>query len=561
METSDPKYKHKPSEKHTLEEVLKSLQDLIRNDLAEGASGMAKPESAPAESHQREGTAPGTTETKPRRDNTIGLREDFAPVSPGSGPVNLDAVMRSLKDLIGNELNVGEAPQPAETISASTHEEYLATEEKIEEYVPEELTRLDDVPDLSDASDTQESGSATPPQAESLAPEEIEETLPQGFTPLDEELTLEELAEAAPPPPALSETPDLPGKISPELVVEPEVTPPPSVPEAPLAMDDDIVPGTQQEMFPEEPPPIVLRVPPLDAKTTPAPEPAPEPETPAAPAVVTPESEEDKSNTGQALPTIEVEESFDTGNYFDTAKPPAENSPSVSEEIIDLDVEISSAPETTPPAGETSPATPADASPAPEPPAAPVEKKITLEIASEPALDNAQNRAAVDFDTLGLEPSQPEPTPPPIATETSAPEAELPVIVVEPDLSPALEPETPKATETAPVMETRAETAPGVEPSPAPVESATPGAPESFNLDDIPVLNEVVAPPAGSVATPTTPPAPPLPAPDRARDLVVRAVAKLNVEMRKTGGAGLDTKTILRLQQLIRQELEKSGEK
>jgi hypothetical protein len=31
--------------------------------------------------------------------------------------------------------------------------------------------------------------------------------------------------------------------------------------------------------------------------------------------------------------------------------------------------------------------------------------------------------------------------------------------------------------------------------------------------------------------------------------------------MRKTGGAGLDTKTILRLQQLIRQELEKNGEK
>jgi hypothetical protein len=63
------------------------------------------------------------------------------------------------------------------------------------------------------------------------------------------------------------------------------------------------------------------------------------------------------------------------------------------------------------------------------------------------------------------------------------------------------------------------------------------------------------------VPTPATPPAPPLPAPDRARDLVVRAVAKLNVEMRKTGGAGLDTKTILRLQQLIRQELEKSGDK
>jgi hypothetical protein len=352
----------------------------------------------------------------------------------------------------------------------------------------------------------------------------------------------------------LPETPDLPGEISPELLVEPELTPPPLVPEAPLTMDDDTVPGTQQEMFLEEAPLIELRVPPLlDAKTTPAPEPAPEPETPAAPTVVTPESEEDKSNTGQALPTIEVEESFDTGNYFDTAKPPAENPPSVSEEIIDLDVEISSAPETTPPAVETSPATPADASPAPEPPAAPVEKKITLEIASEPVLDNAQNRASVDFDTLGLEPAQPEPTP--------APEAELPVIIVEPDLSPAPEPETPKAPEVAPATEIKAETAPEAEPPAAPAEPDATDTPPSFNLDDIPVLNEVVAPPAGSVPTPTTSPAPPLPAPDRARDLVVRAVAKLNVEMRKTGGAGLDTKTILRLQQLIRQELEKSGEK
>ena len=78
------------------------------------------------------------------------------------------------------------------------------------------------------------------------------------------------------------------------------------------------------------------------------------------------------------------------------------------------------------------------------------------------------------------------------------------------------------------------------------------------------MLHEVVAPPAGGALVhgprpPTT--VPPLPAPDRARDIVVRAVAKLNVEMRKSGGAGLDTKTILRLQQLIRRELEKDGEK
>jgi len=599
METSDPKYKHKPSEKHTLEEVLKSLQDLIRNDLAESASGAAKPGSTPAASHQHEGASSGAADAKPRRDNTSSLREDFAPVAPGSGPVNLDAVMRSLKDLIGNELNVGDAPPPApaDTTSASTHEEYLATEEKIEEYVPEELGRLDDVSDPGDESAAPESGPASPPPAEPFAPDEtieetlpqgftpldeeltleelaeatppqaegpeeiIEETLPQGFTPLDEELTLEELAETVPPPPALSETPDLPGEISPELLVEPEVTPPPSAPEAPLAINDSIVSGTQQEMFLEEPPPIELRMPPPDAKTAPVTEPAPVPETPVAPAVGTPETEMDKSNTGQVLPTIDVEESLDTGNYFDTAEPPAENPPPASEELISLDVEFTSAPETTAPAMETSPATPADASPAPEPPAAPVEKKITLEIVSGPVLDDPQNRSAVDFDNLGLEPSSPEPTPPPIATETPAPETELPVIVVEPDLSPAPEPETLKAPEKASSTEIRAGTTPTAEPPPAPVESASKGAPESFALDDIPVLNEVVAPPAGSVPTPTTPPTPPLPAPDRARDLVVRAVAKLNVEMRKTGGTGLDTKTILRLQQLIRQELEKNGEK
>jgi hypothetical protein len=185
-----------------------------------------------------------------------------------------------------------------------------------------------------------------------------------------------------------------------------------------------------------------------------------------------------------------------------------------------------------------------------------VEKKITLEVVSGPLLDEPQGRSAVDFDTLGLEPPPPEPSPPPLATATPAPEDELPVMAVEPDLSPAPQPETPKPEETTLVAETNKQSAPVAATPPSPP------APSIFNLDDIPVLNEVVAPPAGSVPA-TKPDAPPstLPAPDRARDLVVRAVAKLNVEMRKTGGAGLDTKTILRLQQLIRQELEKDREK
>jgi hypothetical protein len=359
-------------------------------------------------------------------------------------------------------------------------------------------------------------------------------------------LTIEKPMEATPST-AAPVMPEPPGEISPELAVEPELQPPPAA-EIPRAMDAGIAPGTQQELFLDEPPPIELRLPPSAVPAAPAAEPAPEPETPAAPAVSAPELKLDKE---PALPTIEVEESVEAGNYFETAQPPVENPPAASEELIVLDAEISGAPEPAPAAVEPPPATSADTAPAAEPPAMPAEKKITLEVVSGPLLDEPQSRSAVDFDTLGLESPPPEPAPPPEAPAASAPEDELPVMAVEPDLSPAPGPDTPKPTETTTVVETSGQ-----------AEAETPPAPSTFNLDDIPVLNEVVAPPAGSVpaAKPDAPPST-LPAPDRARDLVVRAVAKLNVEMRKTGGAGLDTKTILRLQQLIRQELEKSGEK
>ncbi|MEW6331560.1 MAG: hypothetical protein AB1560_08875, partial [Pseudomonadota bacterium] len=332
----------------------------------------------------------------------------------------------------------------------------------------------------------------------------------------------------------------------------PSRPPPPA--RAPPAADAGAAPGTQQEMFLEEPPPIELRLPPSGAPAAPAAEPVTEPETAATPVTGTPEMKPDKSDAESALPTIEVEESLEAGNYFDATQPPAENTPPASEELITLDVEFTGEPETTAPAMETSPVTPTDAPPAPEPPAAPAEKKLTLAIVSGPLLDDPQSKPSVDFDTHGLEP------PPPAAPATPAPEAELPVIAIEPDLSPA--PETPKTMEVAPVAQIGAETAPA-EASPAtPAEPPAAAPPPAFNIDDIPVLNEVVAPPAGSVpaAKPDTPPGT-LPVPDRARDLVVRAVAKLNVEMRKSGGTGLDTKTILRLQQLIRQELEKDREK
>ena len=173
METTDPKYKHKPSEKHTLEEVLKSLQDLIRNDLLDNNQAAAG----------KSGSAPIPSEEKPPREYTAPVREDFAPVNPAAGPVNLDAVMRSLKDLVSNELNVGGEPATAEESSPSQAEDHDAPENLADEFVP-----------------------------------------------LDEELTFEESMEIVPPPLTAPSMPEIPGEISAEMLSEPEAEAAPSPP-------------------------------------------------------------------------------------------------------------------------------------------------------------------------------------------------------------------------------------------------------------------------------------------------------------------------------------------
>ncbi len=583
METNDPKYKHKPSEKHTLEEVLKSLQDLIRNDLEESAPGAAKPEPAPA----------AARDAVSRDENTAVRREDFAPQSPGAGPVNLSAVMRSLNDLIGNELNVGDEPAPEGTTAATTHEEFLATDNGIEEYIPEELGRLDDELDISEGLVLPEPEMLAAP-VESLAPdtgiepaplaeappepvaplddEIILESFPEEMVPLDEELTLEEPLEIEPAP-VEAATPELPGEISPELLDEAVSTPPPPAPEIPPPMNAKAAPGFQQELLLEEPPPIELRMPPspeIVVVSKPAAEPVTE---------KTPDAAE------SALLSIEVEESPDAGDYFDVATLPAETMAAEPEAVLDFDVEISVEPENAPLSIETPLATPVDATPVVEtsaetlPAAEPAEQKITLEIIDLPLDESTNNWPSVDFDTLVTEPAIPEPVTAPVGTEATAPEAEPPTLTAEPEPvtpteavtappaaesppGPATEPETPEPVEAAPVSPSTAESAPQAEAPPVAVEPAATSTPESPNLDDIPVLNEVVAPPAGSAPAkpPVSPAAVAPPASDPTRDVVVRAVARLNVEMRKTGGTGLDTKTILRLQQLMRQELEK-GEK
>lgn len=527
METSDPKYKHKPSEKHTLEEVLKSLQDLIRNDLLDNNQAAA----------EKSGSAPIPSEEKPPREYTAPVREDFAPVNPAAGPVNLDAVMRSLKDLVSNELNVGGEPAAAEESSPARTEDHEASENLADE-----------------------------------------------FAPLDEELTFEESMEIVPPPRTAPTMPEIPGEISAEMLSEPEaeaaLSPPAPAPVPEI--EATIAPGTQHQLLLEEAPPSAAEPEPSTPDLAPKLELEPETGTDGIAPETTQETavQDFPDVSGDKLPTIDVEETFDENAYLEAAARQAETSPAdtrETQEIILSTLGSSLDLETAPPANGEAQVPAKNIAPTSE--STPDKPEIKLEIADEQATENLQTIPSVDFDAVEFELPHEEPPPPSRTIETPAPADESsPVatdasLVQEITLEPGPVEIQPPSAETKPGATPEAENVPDTATTPpatgethtsAPATPTTPETPEPFNLDDIPVLHEVVAPPAGSAlagepVSPTT--EPPLPAPDRARDIVVRAVAKLNVEMRKSGGAGLDTKTILRLQQLIRRELEKDGEK
>jgi len=79
--------------------------------------------------------------------------------------------------------------------------------------------------------------------------------------------------------------------------------------------------------------------------------------------------------------------------------------------------------------------------------------------------------------------------------------------------------------------------------------ASAPRAPEQtkINWDDIPVLNEVVMSPAA--------PAPSLPPDTAARDIALKAVARLNIELRKAGNPPLPPAIIDRLEHILRETL------
>jgi hypothetical protein len=146
--------------------------------------------------------------------------------------------------------------------------------------------------------------------------------------------------------------------------------------------------------------------------------------------------------------------------------------------------------------------------------------------------DAAQAAEAVTPDDLGVPAPESEPPSPP---------ADLPAEEETTLASPA---------------EEAAEAAPFIEEHPAESDSAETFAHE-LAFDDIPVLQDMVTPPpAGSPAADDSAPAMD---PQKLRDLSIRAVARLNIELRKQGEPPLDARLIDRLQRLLREEMEKTG--
>jgi hypothetical protein len=86
---------HKPSETHTLDEVLKSLQDLIRNELLDAEP---KPPPPPKPRYGKVGRPRKVVEPKP----PLPTKQEMLAAHT---PLNLDQVMASLRALVSEELS------------------------------------------------------------------------------------------------------------------------------------------------------------------------------------------------------------------------------------------------------------------------------------------------------------------------------------------------------------------------------------------------------------------------------------------------------------------------
>jgi hypothetical protein len=594
MTTDDQKSKHKPSGKVTLEDVLKSLQDMIHTDLLESEHVSQTPPAAKPDNIPRE--------EKPPKEREAPAIEDFASPSPATGPVNLGAVMRTLKDLVNNELNVGDEASSSDNAGSASPELHEPEAEASSEIEASPADAEDDF--LDSLASLSEDVSLPAPEAVSESASPAPEIEAVEFEAASEEI------EAAPLP------------VDPSGMVQPDISEP-----------DEIVLETETPQFKTEPEPIEAAALPFDTSDTTI--------TPAGEILATSSAEGEAGQTEQQAP-----KSKRSGK--NTPPGGLQHELLLDEAIAHVEAPTIPAPGATPPTVADSEVTPVTETPAPledtniemvsmesspEPESPPefllpdavleipdientqapsVLDWAAMEIELDAPAQKTQNTPAIDFDAITLdEPSEEsapavpeaeilstESTPAPSAADTAVDEIKMETLTPQAMSMPSIDfntasPEKPKeesqpavpsstplalkddspmpsvefspspTTPAKPTQETLsvAETkTPAVEPSRKPA-TAPVEPPKPPKRDDIPVLQDVVDAPAGKMTAKEPIAKTPSPTPDHARDAVIRAVAKLNIELRKAGGSGLDPKLINRLQQYMREELEKSTKK
>ncbi len=268
--------------------------------------------------------------------------------------------------------------------------------------------------------------------------------------------------EIVPPPLTAPTMPEIPGEISAEMLSEPEAEAAPSLPAPVPEVEANIAPSTQHQLLFEEAPPPAIELEPSTPDLTPNLELEPETGTDG----ITPEMMQETAVqdfpevSGDKLPTIDVEETFDENAYFEAEARQTEASSTdtqETQEIILSALGASLGPETTPPANGEAQVPAENLAPASE--SASGKPEIKLEIADEPATEYLLNIPSVDFDTIEFE--LPREAPPPSQTiEAPAPADESSPVATDATLAQELTLES----EPAAVQPPSAETMPGAIP-------------------------------------------------------------------------------------------------
>jgi hypothetical protein len=641
--------KHKPNEKHTLDEVLKSLNDLVRgevldkagpppapapkkasepppmadmsdiirsleslldNDLGNKPAAKATPTIAPATPVHQSSPAPTPTikpaipvapaRTKDRTADPDYLSE--AEIIKALEEINFDSdtdvapVPAAAMDVTADDLTVGDAFDMSvlETIDipSTPDSETAAVPETI--VTPEAVVTTKTIPSeeilLDDVVVTEET---IAPLAELEQPEPPAPTLelamqePVGHTPgTQHELSFgapqtpktaaSEIEEISAPDVAIEETADAAAAVLEQpafSVDENEITAEPIADE--IILDAPGIPESATE-------PAAFQTEEIEAPLAPSGELsiAEEEITAAAPPgegeFDAPEEKPAEASLADELASID----FSTdGLEFDAAPKPPSDSFS-----IDFTPSKKSAP--------VEPiATPIEESVVAAEAPAPAEEAITI-VATEPAPPETQEPEAEEIEAA----TPPEPTEETAVTEIIADAPEEPAPAPEPDYSDIIEraepPITPvgggkslgslgefmeldmSASDTSPLDGTTLSDLSEMQAAPT-LESTT-AAPETAAIDlneapsaaapalqEIPVLKNVAAVPSAENFTleHSPPPAPKTKSSTAAgsdlHQTAVRVIAKLNIELRKSGKPPLDAKAINRLQQLLKEALEK----